>query len=461
MVMRISYGKIFRNLFIGTSGTILIVSLVFPHISLVSNAQVMSVEEREAQLRAELEKTEKEIAQWQATLNSKRSETASIKRDADILTAKIEQAKLVIKAKNLAIDQLGKEINQKNKTIETLEERLERGRESLSQLLRKTNEIDSFSVVEVALSNQNVSEFFSDLDSYDSIKRSLNELFQEIQSTKSLTEAEKQALDERRDKETDAKAVVETEKRGVEKNEAEKKKLLAISKSQEKTYEQVLADRQKKAAQIRAALFALRDTAAIPFGTALTYANQAYQKTGVRPAFLLAILQQESNLGQSVGSCLITNLQNGETRSVNSGKVFKNGIHPTRDLPILKIILPELGRDPLMTKVSCPLSIGYGGAMGPAQFIPSTWNLMKTKIAAAVGKSVPDPWDASDAFMASALYLKDLGASVGGYTAERNAACRYYSGKACSAGTGASYGNSVMAKATNIQENMIDPLQGL
>ena len=43
-------------------------------------------------------------------LNTKRQETASISRDAEILAAKIEQAKLVIKAKNLSIQTLGKDI---------------------------------------------------------------------------------------------------------------------------------------------------------------------------------------------------------------------------------------------------------------------------------------------------------------------------------------------------------------
>ena len=144
--------------------------------------------------------------------------------------------------------------------------------------------------------------------------------------------------------------------------------------------------------RIRAALFPLRDSAAIPFGTALLYAENAAKKTGVRPAFVLAILKQESNSGANVGSCVITNLTSGETKSVNSGTVFPNGIHPTRDLPLLAGIVEGVGRNPITTRVSCPLaSGGYGGAMGPAQFIPSTWNLIKARIANALGKTIADP----------------------------------------------------------------------
>lgn len=422
-----------------------------------------SVEAREARLRAELTQTEAEIAQWRSVLTQKQKESASIQRDAEILNAKIEEAKLLIRARNIAIEQLGKDINLKEKTIETLDAKLDRSKESLAQLIRKTDEIDSYSVVEMALSGQDISEFFSDVDSFDSIKRSLQDLFQEIRETKSLTEAEKENLNKKKEQEADVKAAAEAEKRKVEKNEAEKRELLKISKGQEKTYEQVLKDGQAKAAQIRSALFALRDTAAIPFGTALAYANVVSAKTGVRPAFLLAILTQETNLGENIGTCnrpgdppskLWTAIMPGP-QDIASGKSKRN------DQAAFIRITTELGLDPSSMPLSCPWQGGWGGAMGPAQFIPTTWESQKSKIAAALGKSKVSPWDPQDAFMASGIYLAELGAGKGGFTAERTAALKYYAGGAWNQAKNAFYGNQVMAKAQNIQENMIDPLQNL
>lgn len=98
--------------------------------------------------------------------------------------------------------------------------------------------------------------------------------------------------------------------------------------------------------------------------------------------------------------------------------------------------------------------------MGPAQFIPSTWDLFDQRIEAALGVALANPWDPEHAILASSFYLSDLGAGTQAYSDEKNAACKYYSGKKCSAGTGASYGASVMAKAQNIQECMIDPILG-
>ncbi|MEK7187123.1 MAG: lytic murein transglycosylase, partial [Patescibacteria group bacterium] len=406
-----------------------------------------------SQLETELEACNKEIELWTETLNKTKADSASFARDVAVLTAKINAAQANIKSKNIAISNLSKDIAVKQNKIIELDTRLSRGRRSVADILRKTNEIDSYSLAEAILSGEDFSEFFADLDSYASTEEALQILFEELRGTKRLTEAEKAELNRKKQAEAEAKAAMEAAKREVEIANNEKKNLLAISQNKEKTYAQVLADRQAKAAQIRQALFPLRDAGAIPFGTALQYAQTANEKTGVASALILAILQQESNLGANVGSCVITDINSGSTKSINSGTVFSNGIHPTRDLPLLQSLLNTLGRDPYSTKVSCPVShtFGYGGAMGPAQFIPSTWQLMENKVGKALGKDIPDPWNPSDAIMAMSLFLKDIMGTTGdSYTDQRTAACRYYSGQPCypngRAGKGLSYGNQVMTR---------------
>jgi len=416
-----------------------------------------------AQLQADLDSCNKEIERWQEILNNTKKTTANYASEVAKLTARINAAQATIKSKTLAISRLNTNISEKEKTITALEERIQTDIEHIAELVRKTKEIDSFSVAEAVLSDKDLSDFFIDVDSYSSTRSSLMGLVDNLRGTKALTEEEKTKLAKERDAESAAKAEIEAAKRKVEVTQKEQKSLLAESQNQERAYTTLVADKQAKAAAIRTALFGLRDSEAIPFGTALQYAQEASQKTGVRAALILGILQQESNLGANVGTCVITDLSSGSTRNVNTGRVFINGIHPTRDLPLLQSMLPALGRDPITTKVSCPLSIGYGGAMGPAQFIPSTWNLMKSKISSATGAATPDPWNPAHAIMAMAIYLRDLGANTGVYQNERTAACRYYSGKNCytasgAPNTGLTYGNSVMSRAAAIQAN-IDLLQ--
>jgi len=414
--------------------------------------KAISQEEQEALWREELAQTEKDIAKWQSILNSTKANTASLQQEAAVLNAKIKQAQAFIKQRNIAIAKLSISIKEKTSTIASLEKKIEKGHESLAQLIRKTNEIDEFSLPEVMLGNQDISEFFSDIDNFQTIKKSLAELFVEVRNTKNLTEKEKASLAKQQDQQLDQKAAMALEQKKVQTDEQQKQYLIQINKTQEKTYAQVLAERQAKAAEIKAKLFRLAGgSAAIPFGTALAYAQDASAKTGVSPSFLLAILTQESNLGANVGKCYLTDSKTGAGVNVDSGKVWSNLMKATRDVQPFLEITNRLGFNAFKTVVSCPIASagGYGGAMGPAQFIASTWKIFETRLRDTLGHDA-NPWVAEDAFMASAMYLGDLGAGNGTYSGELRAACKYYG----SGGSTCVYGRNVMKLKEGIQSDI-------
>lgn len=411
----------------------------------IATAQVSS--EERAKLEAELRVLEAEIKEKEAILKTQQQQTGTLKKDVSLLTNQIQTAKLKIQAKTIAINKIGQEITQKSKTIVDLESEMIREKNSLAQLVKRTNELDQKGAAYVLLSSDSVSGFYEDLDDFLSIKRSLYASVNKIKQVKNLTEDQKEQLESKKEDELDAKSSLDYQKKVVEKTEAEKKELLKISQSKESEYQKVLAERQKKVTEIRNKLFSFAggSTKAIPFAQAYEYAEAASAKTGVRTAFILAILTQESNLGKNVGTCN----RAGDPPS----KSWVNIMKPTRDLEPFKRITSALGLNPDTTPVSCPIAGGgYGGAMGPAQFIPSTWESVQGEVAGLLGVSLANPWRAEDAIMASALYLKKRGAT-GGEANERNAACRYYSGRACDGKKPANsfYGNNVMAIARNVQ----------
>ena len=423
------------------------------------------VEDRRAELEQQLADLEREIAEKTKILNGQKQKSSSLTNEIAILKTKIDKAKLDIKAQNLTIQKLSGEITKKAETIESLSEKIEKEKDSLTQIIRKINEMDNSNITHIILGSKSISDFYSDFNAFNSINESLKISVDKVKFIKKTTEVEKTELQQKQDAEIDAKKRIEIVQKEIEKNQSEQKKLLSISKDKEKEYQKILVERAKKAAEIRSALFALRDTAAIPFGKALEYANFASEKTGVRPALILAILTQESNLGANTGSCYVTDLETGAGISSKSGNSFKNVMHATRDIPPFVDIINGFGGNPYKVLVSCPIASvgGYGGAMGPSQFIPSTWKLFVDKITKALDMSgAPNPWEPKDAIMASAIYLSNLGANAQTYTAERISACKYYAGgRGCSSAAGANYGNQVMAKAKNIQETMIDPLSDL
>ncbi len=419
---------------------------------------IASTPDQKAFCQQQLSQLEQDYANLVAQRDTLSKQTGTLKSDITYLTAQINALKTKIKARALLIAQLKIDISEKVSRIETLTEKIDREHESLAQLLRNTNEFDNENILHLILSDDTISGFYSDLESYEVIKQSIKLSVEQITGVKIETEAQKKDLEAKRNAELDAKAQLENAQKQVTTSQKEKKDLLSIKNNQIADYNKLAAEKKAQADKIRAKLFPLRDTnVKIPFSTALQYANQASELTGVRPAFLLAILTQESNLGTDQGSCYLTNPGTGEGVSAKSGNSISKVMNPSRDVPPFLDIVQSLGGDPYKTLVSCPFaSIGWGGAMGPAQFIASTWAGIKDRIAVALSIATPNPWEPKDAFMASAIFLADLGAHTGSYSSELRAACKYYG----SGGSTCSYGRNVMCLAdgcngkTGIQDNI-------
>jgi membrane-bound lytic murein transglycosylase B len=427
-----------------------------------AQAQELSPEQR-AQLQAQYDQLQKEIEQYQKIIDDTKAKANTIQGDVTILDAQIRKAQAEINQRTSAINTLASTINQKSKTIATLESQLEDGRASLAKLLREKSLSDNTSLVVLALSGGTLTDFFQNADRINAIDASLQEKFDELRGVKTMTEAQKEALAAQQSQQLDAKKDVEAKKSVIDQSKSEKTNLLAATKNDEAAYNKVLADRQAKAAAIKAALFPLRDAAAIQFGDALKFAQAAQRVTGTDAALALAILTQESNLGTNVGQCYMTDDATGNGKGKNTGTPFKGVMNPTRDVPPFLALSRQLGFDPHSQVVSCPIASvgGWGGAMGPAQFIPSTWAMYAARVAAGSGKAVANPWSAQDAIMAMSFLLADNGASAGGYTANFNAAARYYAGwNGPASAAGRSYATQVMAKVAGIQKN-IDYLAGI
>jgi membrane-bound lytic murein transglycosylase B len=418
---------------------------------------------QQQQLQAELVQVEAEEAAAQVQLQSAQSQSASIQKDINVLTAQINAANLKIKQENLIIQTLGQNITQKQSNINTLGGQIDQGHQTLGQILVKISQAGDVTIPDIILGSNSLSQAMSSFDDFQSIQQALAVTFNQLRSDEAQNQSEKDQLTTQQNQEIDAKQVIQQQQATVQQAENQKKQLLTVSKESESAYGDLVTQKAQKAAQIRAALFNLAGTSAISFGDALSYANTVNSVTGVPQAFLLAILTQETGIGKNDGTCYLTNPSDGSGVNAKTGNSIANVMKPSRDVEPFISITSSLGLDYKSMQVSCPQSIGYGGAMGPAQFIASTWTLLISRIQTALGISTaPNPWHPLDAFMASAIYLSDLGADSTSYTAQKNAACKYYSGRACGYVSGATaYGNSVMALANTIQTTEIDPLEGL
>ena len=104
-------------------------------------------------------------------------------------------------------------------------------------------------------------------------------------------------------------------------------------------YQQQLTQKQateQEISKIKNKIFQLAGLGAnqetLKFEDAVILAKKVAALTGIRPAFLLAILTQESNIGQNVGQCYLTNNLTGGGVNITSGRSVAKVMSPARDV---------------------------------------------------------------------------------------------------------------------------------
>lgn len=365
-----------------------------------------SSEERRA-LEDQLHQLEAQIDQYQNQIASYQKQGKSLKGEISKLNDKIAKLNLQIKAINLTLTQLDLKINETQEKITITENTIESDREALSGLIRNMYQNEQASLVEIFLKNPRLSDFFSNMNNLALVQNNVRITINQIADLRNQLKDQRDQFALARADAATVRAYQLTQKNETDQLKSQKNNLLEVTKGQETKYQQLLKVTKETAAQIRTRIFQLLGGGELTFEQAYQYAKLASGATGVRPAFILAILDRESALGQNVGRC-----------------TYQTAMSPSNQTIFIELT-KELNLNPATMLVSCPNQDGvYGGAMGPAQFIPSTWRLYVDEVAKITGHVPPSPWNNSDAFTAAALYLRDAGAREN----ERVAAAKYYCG---------------------------------
>lgn len=379
------------------------------------------LEKCEQYYRDESDKIEQDITKTSQEKKTLESKISGLKKKITNLVYQINQSNLIIK-------DLGIQIQDTESSIEKTGLKIDDSKIKLANILRSIYEEDQKPIIEILFAEENISGFFDNLAALEILNTKSKDLLQNIKILKSNLEGQKQSLDQEKG---DLEKMVQVQTIQKDQNSQTKKEQEYYLKLTEQEYQKYLAEKQEvdqKAAEIRTRIFELIGVPKAPtFGEAYDIAKYVEIITGVRPAFLLAVLTQESNIGMNVGQCYLKNPDTGTGEVIRTSASISKVMKPARDVEPFLTITGELGRDPYNTAVSCPMSYGWGGAMGPAQFIPSTWMIYRDELKQINGKPA-DPWDIKDSFLAAALYLADYGAAKQTDDGEFNAALSYFAG---------------------------------
>lgn len=390
----------------------------------IAASSVQQVEQEKTQLQRQLQDIERQIVESEKTLVSIKGQKKTLQNTLQQLAVEQEMTKLQIKAITLEVRGQEAQLKEVVGAIDENTQRIDALKSQISETLVNIYQNDQRSFFLVLFSNGTLFEAITELEDWRRISSNLSLLLDQFRTTQDELMREKVYLDETSDRLHQLLAIQALAEQTLKGSVATQSTLLSQTKGKEQTYQALLSDSKKQATAIRSRLYQLLDVGKqITFGQAVEIAQTVSATTGVRAAFLLAILTQESNIGRNVGTCN----RPGDPPS----KSWKVIMKPERDQEPFKTITTELGLNPDTTAVSCPMrdkngkQIGWGGAMGPAQFIPSTWMGYRAKVTAITGLPA-NPWDIRDAFIASAIKLAADGATS--KDGEWAAAMKYFSG---------------------------------
>src|SRR3989338_4655404 len=407
--------------------------LILFFLILAINSNIVLADEKDDKIR----QLESQIEQYNQEIVKKQSEAQSLSKQMAIGELQVKQTQAEIDATNLSIKQLTSAINQKEKNISEKEKEIEDKNVLLARYLRQVQRSDQGSLLEFLLKNRRFSDFFNDLNSISNIQNQIHDALLKIKDLKEKLVKEKEDLTDDKAEQEQLRRIQNKQKTALESAKKDKQKLLDQTKGQEKLYQQLITKTQADIQTIKNQPYNLAMGFKMTFEEALTHALKASQYTGIRPAFLMAIVKIESDWGGNVGK-----------------GTWRTDMHP-RDFNAFAQITSALGLNPDSTPVSKKPSYGWGGAMGPAQFIPTTWLLYEAAVANLTGSRPPSPWNIEDAFTASGVMLAESGANKQTYAAESKAAKIYIAGGRWNRSlTARIYANNVMAEAARIQKNI-------
>lgn len=415
----------------------------------------------DAELQLILEECEKEIAEQTEQLKEVQKEATNLESGILELDYKISKSSSAIKAHNVQITQLKKEIARRSLEIDELSSTMDRIRRSLADLIQESNELENRTVVEALLSSENLSDFFIDVDSFSVLKEELNNELNNLKRIKEETRVAQEKLEVSRKGEEEQKFLVEKEKKQTEAYKGEQQRILTEVKGEEKEYKSIIAEKEAKKRAILSRILNIGGNE-ITFGDALRLIQPYEAQLGVDASLVLAVLTQESGvngvIGSNLGQCHYNTPWNNKAGTVMSDS----------QKDAFLTIMNELGMDPDGAPVSCPIPVdgSYGGAMGPSQFMPNTWMGFRSRIATVVGIDHASPFVNEHAFVGTMLYLSDAmkrcrTAFSDTFKLNSCAAAKYYTGLAATGSRlsrhmnpTSSYGYRVARRAASYEDDI-------
>lgn len=429
----------------------LIVGLFLFTYSFLVHAQEQG--DKRTDLEKQLRQLEKESEELDRNLQQVLDEKRTLTNENLRLETDIKRRELEIKRLTLLIKKTGLEIKNKIAGMDILSKKIEKNRKALAYSLMVLYSYDEDNIVTILLKHNNLSRFFTSLYNLERVQAHVENVLEEHRRERVLLEKEKDELEGFQEDQQELKVLQEVERKSLAQKRIEKEELLRLTKGKEALFQQLLKSKKRDIATLKTQLFYLEKTG-ITAEDAIHFADLAAKRAGIRTSFLLALLEVETGKQFEDGVISVgTNLGTGNWKRDLYDCYIRLGKRKTAEAEknAFFAVVGKLNFDPDKMPVSRKPNYGCGGAMGPAQFLPTTWLRFESKVSSLTGHNPPSPWNIEDSFTAAAIFLADAGADSKTTSGEIAAAKTYLSGRPnCTKYICRSYANRILSLSKDI-----------
>ncbi len=210
-----------------------------------SAALVDEIKGRISDKTSEISQIEAEIAKYQKEIDTLGGEADTLNnsiRKLNItrkkLQADIRYTQTKINSTTLKIEKLALEITVKGTDIK-------KSNEAIGEIIRKIDEAESNSLLEVLLSNDTFSSFLDDIENLRQLQSVVSQNLKELESFKVELENIKSEDEEQKRLLLSSRSELGDRKQITENNKAKKDNLLAVTKNKESNYKKLLKEKQR------------------------------------------------------------------------------------------------------------------------------------------------------------------------------------------------------------------------
>lgn len=212
------------------------------------NIEALQTEIRDRNNR--LSEIEKEIAQFESSLKEVGAEKKTLQSAIARLELERGKVQAEIKYTEQKINSTDLEINKLIFEINNTESDIEKNEAAIAETIRRIYKTDKITMIEAMLQNEHLSEFWSNLQTLDRVRNSMNERVANLVALQKVLEEKRDQTTERRGELVDLKNQYSDQSSVLASNRAERSELLVATRNEEANYQKLLKQKQAAREQI-------------------------------------------------------------------------------------------------------------------------------------------------------------------------------------------------------------------